>query len=594
MRPGTSRTVLVVFGFIGGFLAALALFASELTRQTRSTATAAARDTDVSGSAPDGIFDEVRWKNASSKQRVEWLLESCNKKDKLGRDHALWELISRFEPPDFLAAVADLPAFGQTMANLDNDLRAALAEAAIDRWLEVDEGSALHWLSATRAIVESGTMSLPEIGTADLSAIYKVLAARQPDWMFQELRHLGTEMRQENAIHALFSEVTQSAPEKARGWLKIIEKTPDAKTAAVAYVKALAARDPGRAITIVKQTEDGHARDDMIFHVVMQAASNHPTLLSDVVEKLDARERSFAVWNAVNQLDNASAIDPLSWIQEQLRLHPEVLALPENYPEIAAGRIERLVGRDPLRTIEWVRSLPLNERASYLDGALLAWSRKDPAALLGWLGNQPAESLPATIPGLFTCASHDPQAFARWADALPAGELRDRSELALGSLYVSEGRIAEALRSAPSTATNPDTVRLAQGLIQNVADADPHAAADWITSIPAGPMQLEVSRTLLRIWTMQKPEAAAAWVEGLPAGSLRDAAAGSLAAELAQTDPRGASLWFAQVNDPKTRNIEVASVYRPWFYKDPRRAQEWLQTVEGISESLRARLLRRR
>ncbi|HEX5175941.1 MAG TPA: hypothetical protein VFV83_02875 [Chthoniobacteraceae bacterium] len=592
MRPGTWLILLVPFGLIVGFFAAVALFAPEVTQRAPGAGHARTTQLDVTDSARAAMFDEVRWRNASSKQRVEWLLESCKGNDKLVRDHALWELISRFEPPDFLAALADLPAFGQAMSNLDNDVRAALAEAAVDRWLEVDEPGALGWLSAARAIVESGAMPLPQIGSGDLWPIYNLLARKKPEWMFEEVGHLGAKRHRAAAVRALMGEAAQSQPGKAREWLKTFEGTSDQAGATIAYVQGLARVDLRAAMAIAGQSGE-RERVEMVYTVWLQTAGNRPTLLADFLATLRPQEGLDLTWSSLNHFTSASSIDPFDWIQEQVALHPKLIELRK---EVAGGdaarRLAPLVTRDPLRTIEWVGTLPENQRAPYLEGALSAWSRSDPAGLLKWLGAQAAEKLPANIPGIAECATHDPSAFAQWAQALPAGELRDRSGIALAETHAAEGRFRDALQSLPSSVSSDVAIQGAERLVGTIATRDPRPVADWIPSITNTQVQNIAARTLVRTWATQSPEATTAWVEQLPDGSLRDSAAGALAGAIAQTDAEAAALWFAQINDSNARNAAVPGIYRGWLWTDRTAARNWLKSADGIDPALRARLLR--
>jgi hypothetical protein len=593
LRPRTWLTLLVLFGLSGGFLAGFALFARNAAGRMPAPRQAPATELDVSDSARDGLFDEVRWKTASSKQRAEWLLESCKGKDKLVRDHALWELISRFEPPDFLAALADLPAFGQTMANLDNDVRAALAEAAVDRWLEVDEPGALGWLSAARAIVESGTMRLPQMAPEDLWPIYNLVARKKPEWMFEELGHLGAKTHRWAAVRALMWEAAQSQPGKAREWLKTFEGTSDQAGATIGYVQGLARIDVRAAMAIAVQSGE-RERMEMVYTVWLQTAQDRPALLTDLIETLRPQEGLDLTWSSLNHFTSASSIDPFDWIQERVALHPELIELRKDLAGgDAARRLAGLVARDPLRTIEWVRTLPENQRVPYLEGALAAWSRSDPPGLLKWLSAQSGETLPANIPGLAECATRDPTGFARWAQALPAGELRDRSEIALAETHAAEGRFRDALQSLPLSAASDVAMQGAERLAETIAIRDPRPVADWIPSITNTQVQNIAARTLVRTWATQSPEATAAWVEQLPPGALRDSAAGALAGAIAQSDAEAATLWFAQINDSNARNAAVPGIYRGWLATDRAAARSWLKSADGIDPALRARLLRR-
>jgi hypothetical protein len=412
--------------------------------------------------------------------------------------------------------------------------------------------------------------------------------------MYEEVRHLGKKTLREAALWVLMSQMAQSRPQKARAWFQTFEGTADAKTAKSGFVFGLADSDPVAAIGIALDRTDESTQDEMVFGIYMKTAESHPRLLRDVFAKLDERRRAVMTWLALRALGKDSSIDPFAWIQEQIAANPSLMELrPSQASHDAAHHLSALVTRDPVRTIEWVRTFPDAQRAPYFEGALLAWSRRDPRAMLDWLAGQPPDALPTNIPGLGACATEEPQRFAYWARNLPAGELRDRSEVALATEYAADGHVAEALGSFPANATSEIALQGAQHLVETVAQRDPAAAANWIASIADSPLRMRAAKTLVGKWAEQSIENTAAWVERLPPGRLRDAAIGSFAGAVAQTDPASATLWFAQVTDPNARNAAAPEVYRAWNFQDPTAAHNWLQTVEGIDESVRARLLRK-
>jgi hypothetical protein len=125
--------------------------------------------------------------------------------------------------------------------------------------------------------------------------------------------------------------------------------------------------------------------------------------------------------------------------------------------------------------------------------------------LLKWLSAQSAETLPANIPGLAECATHDPSGFARWAQALPPGELRERSEIALAETHAAEGRFRDALQSLPSSATSDAAMQGAQRLVETIAIRDPRPVAVWIPLITNPQVQNIAARMLVRTWATQSP-----------------------------------------------------------------------------------------
>jgi hypothetical protein len=582
--------IALLIGFIAGFAA---VFGSgkRLANSSQPTSGSPNREITLRDAA---TFDEARWKHASSQERVAWLFDICQRKDALARDHALWEALSRFEPGDFLAALANLPAFGETMAQLDPDVRTALAQAAIDRWLDVDETGALGWLSTATAVVESGKVQLPEIGRQDVQAMYELLAVRKPEWVLEQVPRLGKKTHREWAVWLLMLKAAESRPEKAREWLQTFDGTEDARVAKSGFVYGLADSDPVAAVTLAMQS-NGPAQDEMLFGVFERTVSNRPGALADVLAKMNPPQRKVMTWIAVRGLGKNSAIDPFAWIQERIAADPTLVEVSASQAAFDAARnVSGLVAVDPLRTLEWVRSFPETQRAAYIDGTLSAWSRSDPRAMLKWLAIQPSDALPTNVPGLAACAIADPPAFAQWTQTLPSGELHDRAEVALAADYVSANRIADALRTLPVLPSSEVGVGATQKMVLTIAQRDPRATANWVMSVEDQRLQNAAAGALVTTWASQSLEDTATWVDRLPAGGLRESAVGALAGAVAQSDPVSATLWFAQITNPNARSAAAREVYSAWKFQDPVAARNWLTSVHGIDESLRARLLRQR
>ncbi len=114
---------------------------------------------------------------------------------------------------------------------------------------------------------------------------------------------------------------------------------------------------------------------------------------------------------------------------------------------------------------------------------------RDPAAMLDAI----PELNDAVDPYvLSTWAKADPQAAAGWIEKrLEAGE-----KIPLGD----------------------------KGILAELAISKPEFTADWVTSLPEGPLRKSAAETLTANWAAFDPAAAREWTQSLPAGELRSAA----------------------------------------------------------------------
>lgn len=499
---------------------------------------------------------------ASPQQRVSRLLEVCRQADSLGRDHTLYEAIQRMQPADFLAVVTDLPALARELRAMKAYVRQALIEASLDRWLEIDEPNALRWLAASRAVIESGTIELPEMDFSDMWAAYTVLARKEADWTFKQVGTLGPKMQRSAAIGSLLIEGVQRDPRKAREWLDSFRGSKDWAVAFDAYVRGLGRSDPRAAVEMALAEEKTHLVGASSVHSILyENVAGSASLAAELLGKIEPPDRRRATtWFTMFGIAENSAADPLDWLKEQAAADPERLSFASG--EIARGRVELLVSRDPLRTIDWAKSLPSGQREKMFEGVLSSWAELDAPALLDWLSTQPVEALPANLSGIDVAAAQEPERFARWVTSLPPGELRERSQLTIANELAKHCRVAEALRHFPQSSTTDSFTQLADEFAASIARQDPTTASKW--------------------------------AETLPAGATRDAASGALAGVLAPVDPQLATEWLAQISDPAARDRAAGKVFRSWMRVDSTGARRWLRDAETISYAAKSRLLRSR
>ncbi len=543
--------------------------------------------------AAEKIEDGHLLQNATPQERVAWLLEICRQPGGLARDHALYEAIQQMQPGDFLASVADLPALARELTAMDENVRSGLLEAGVVRWLEVDRTAALRWLALGREIAESGVIALPAMGSQDLGAVYGVLAAREPEWLREQIGTLGKKTQRATAIRILMSADVQRDPRKARAWLETFRGSKDWDEIFPDYVNALAAADPRAAMDMALSpdgTTDAMRRSSLAMRVVFSPGANTPALKAELLDKIEPKLRHDLTWAAAFAIDDDGG-DAYAWLTERLASDPGLLDLGAR-PEEMADSMMRSLRRDSLRTLDFIATLPEAQQPVLREAALATWSQFHPDTFLDWLATQPPEALPKDIKGIERTAGKEPERFARWIATLPAGELRERSQLTLAGELAKQGRVADALRQFPQSSTVDSFVQAARAMGGSVGAREPAAAAQWVRTLPAGPAQAGAAQGLVGAWATQAPQAAAHWIESLPVGGTRDAATGTFAGLVAGADPAAAEAWLAQIGDSAERQNAARQVFRAWARTDADGARKWLRDFPDVSDAMKARLLR--
>ncbi len=538
------------------------------------------------------IHEENLLQDAAPQERVRWLLELCARPSGLARDHALYEAIQHMQPGDFLAAVADLPTLGQNLATMSGDVRSALIQAGMERWLEVDRDGALRTLALVRGIVELDAVKLPPMGGGDLGMAYEILAMREPQWMHEQIDKLGQKTGRETAMNVLMSADAARDPKKAREWLETFRGNKEWNGMFSAYVNGLAESDPRGAFEMARSDDDvppdrrGRLLDDLI----MRVAATSPSLAGEMLGKVEPEKSRNLTMFAAATIGSTGG-DAIAWLADRAAADPELFAVNGKPASAADGFVWALVQSDPVRALEFIDSLPDDRQPALRTAAITKWSESHPDTLIDWLATQPPDVGLRYPEALDSAALRRPDRFADWVATLPVGDTRNRSELALVDSLIRCGGAKEALSHYPTQATGDESMQAARKLGGVIGTEDPSAGARWVETLPAGPAQAEAAMGLAGAWGARAPEAAAQWIEGLPVGGTRDAATGAFAGAIAGADPAAAVDWLGQIQDSAARERAAGQVFHSWFTADAASARAWLRNFPGVRDSVKNALL---
>ena len=128
------------------------------------------------------------------------------------------------------------------------------------------------------------------------------------------------------------------------------------------------------------------------------------------------------------------------------------------------------------------------------------------------------------------------------------------------------------------------------GLVYGLADADPTAAAEFLSATmattgnerTAGLMHV-VAEAVMRTGS---PAEASQWAEALPEGRLRGEAMERVADRFVDVDPREAAAWAERFEGQPEGAGVIGEVGANWAWSDPQAALTWLQSLpEGDSQN---------
>jgi hypothetical protein len=217
-----------------------------------------------------------------------------------------------------------------------------------------------------------------------------------------------------------------------------------------------------------------------------------------------------------------------------------------------------------------------------------------------------------------------PDAAAAWVDALPPGELQDTARVTLDQpdLSPAQADLERAAASAAHGGDNAASLDLVRQVTRQLLNNDPEGTTAQIMAWPASPArdaaleragldwssastpdaltwaesldadaQPQALSGILQTWAQAEPGEASEYLAALPPGALRDAPAAGFARGLSHVDPASSLTWAATVQDAALRQSTLMEVAGRWLAKNADAARNALQSIPGLTDSERRRLL---
>jgi len=465
-----------------------------------------------------------------------------------------------------------------------------VADAWMDRWLELDAPGALQFLSGTllpkgEILAGKSAETFERLTSTPFGSVFRALVRREPEWTRELLVKLPRGRQRHYFIADLLEEVTKSDAGAAAAYLEAFESGAGRRPAFTGYILGLTSVDLRSAFDEASKEPPGRVREDMLSLVFTSVGERKLGLMYELLGRLDdpaARRESMAV--ALQGARVEVAVPLIIQEAEKLASSGEWDSKSNPWLELVGSASQTSHAR---ALADWaVNFAPDQDRRMFAQIAR-NWARKDPAEFQAWLTADTTSLGGAAVAKLAeplaSVAAWDVAAARDWAEALPAGPLRDQARFQV-VVRGSEGDLEYAAAAYQPLATTDTDGTLAGQLAGILALQDCAVAGDWALQQPLLPARVAALREVGAAWTGRDPVAARDWLGKLPPGSERDAAVTSYASIVARADPEGAAKWAELVTAPAERTKVVVDVYSVWSRENPAAARAWFRSLEGLDE----------
>ncbi len=343
-------------------------------------------------------------------------------------------------------------------------------------------------------------------------------------------------------------------------------------------------KEPSPAVS--RERPQVHSVSESVAHAEQrlpeQADSAEPfweSELAEVVEQSKADNEEMD-WNA---LAGFFAIKDIPEILERIAGNN-----PGNHQELVQLLIRRWATVDSVAAAAWASELSnsaMQKRA--IEQVALVWYLQNAADALAWADQLPAgEGKSAAILSLsyelarvkplaslnLACtlspghkrdemvvhsvsqwAGYDPPAAACWAIQIPDEILRRQALAAVGTAWAGSDSAAAMNFTTRYLPAGIEQNRAVVGILQQWAQTEPEAAAEWIEQCSDILLQTDAVQNLVSIWSEQHPKAVETWLNKLSSGSLRDEGISVFAQLLAPQCFAYAQHWADLIQDAPRR-----------------------------------------
>lgn len=297
--------------------------------------------------------------------------------------------------------------------------------------------------------------------------------------------------------------------------------------------------DPKLVAENVEKIKDRKTRLKLIHEIGEEWGERDPDAALEWAKDLDEGKET-----AIGEIAESVLRVDADRAQEILDLIPDSSQRDDVMQQIARARAVA----DVEQAIEWLSSLPAEDRSTAWSGVAREWAQTDPeaAALYAANSDDPAVRDQLVAAASYVWGQRDPAEAAAWAQGL-------------------EGK-------AQSSAM--------YRIVESWSRDDPAQAGDFVTSSLNGELRDTMTQRVVSRWMRSDAVEACAWVDQIPRGEVRDSAVRALVGSIGQEFPETALQWAHTIHDGERRENMVRKLERsaeherikvqkkPWKGKD--------------------------
>ena len=507
----------------------------------------------------------------------------------MAADHALAAALLRMEAGDFQASAEGvLEVLNRNNGSLDS--QAALAEAWLGRWLELDSVGALRFLEALPIFTTLQTHdnlggSLSNRMRTSLGGGFTALARKQPEWLLKYLVGLPEGHARELGMYALLRGMAQGGVERARRVLMDLPKGKDRAAAVEGFVPELARTNPMAGLNLARSELEGPQRLELMRAVFDRTGLSGLNGVKALLDQItDPKVRRNCVVFALSAVAFDGRNNLLPFVKDESARMAAELGENADFPGWARYLPYAAKGAQARAFAEWTLEFSADKNGEMLQHIARNWASQSPEEFAAWVRER-AGALDAAqvtkLSAVIGALTYNVEAARTLSEALPAGPLRDQARFQVAMEAGKKGDFTQAMEAYRSVAPTDAKGTLAGRLAGVLVGMDGAVAADWAGQQPPGKARDEALRVVAELWSMRDVRGAAQWLETLPAGAERDRAVRTYATTVVVADAQAASEWVSQVADPLVRRKTAETVFERWSIQDPVAARAWLGSLGG-------------
>ena len=279
--------------------------------------------------------------------------------------------------------------------------------------------------------------------------------------------------------------------------------------------------------------------------MALLAKQNAPDV-QNVIESLppgDIRASAQIAWWTARSKNDAEGV-----FQSLMNLDAHARDSLSSFPSPLRELLGTLALQAPEKALQAAALLPWDPYDSAQTDVVRAWINRDPKAAVQWALEQ-----------------NDAKSLKMCLEALPS-ESRAMDEKSLRDNFSSITSQDPAERAA-----------LASALAARLAEQDLPESVRWTATLPEDARE-QAKVPVAKAWIKQDVSAAAEWLTTWPAGSAKDGAVEELTNAIVEDDPESALTWAASIQTKRRFNL-MQNALDTLAGKDPAAAERAMQTL---------------